>query len=265
MGLRMTKRSGYLYRLVKAAAGAALALAAMTGAAQAQATRTWVSGVGDDAHPCSRTAPCKTFAGAISKTATGGEINVLDPGGFGAVTIAKSISIIAEDVEAGVLVAGTNGVIINAPSTANVTLKGLDFEGLGTGLSGVRILQARNVTILDCTIRGFTNGVLADPAGAIARIVVADSVLEKNANGIVLKPTGGFSARAEIDRSQIISNGGAGVSADANGIARLNGNVITFNVTGLESLNGGILISYGNNAIENNNTNGAPTSTVTLK
>src|ERR1700709_1295282 len=81
--------------------------------AQAQATRTWVSGVGDDANPCSRTAPCKTFPGAISKTATFGEINVLDPGGFGAVTIVKSISIRSDHIEAGVLVSGTNGIIVN--------------------------------------------------------------------------------------------------------------------------------------------------------
>src|SRR3981189_3235913 len=80
--------------------------------AQAQATRTWVSGVGDDVNPCSRTAPCKTFAGAISKTATGGEINCIDPGGFGAVTITKSISIICTGVQAGVLVSGTNGIIV---------------------------------------------------------------------------------------------------------------------------------------------------------
>jgi len=70
-----------------------LATFAIATSAQAQATRTWVSGVGDDANPCSRTAPCKTFAGAISKTAAGGEISVLDPGGFGAVTITKSITI----------------------------------------------------------------------------------------------------------------------------------------------------------------------------
>src|SRR5215471_17180153 len=80
----------------------------------AQATRTWVSGVGDDANPCSRTAPCKTFPGAISKTAAGGEINVLDPGGFGGVTITKSISILAEGVSAGVLVSGTNAIVISA-------------------------------------------------------------------------------------------------------------------------------------------------------
>src|SRR5205823_12213271 len=81
-------------------------------AARAQASRTWVSGVGDDANPCSRTAPCKTFAGAISKTATGGEIDVLDPGGYGAVTITRSITIDGSNTQASVLAAGTNGIII---------------------------------------------------------------------------------------------------------------------------------------------------------
>ena len=83
--------------------------------AQGQALRTWVSGVGDDANPCSRTAPCKTFAGAISKTAAAGEISVLDPGGFGAVTITKAITINGEGTLAGILNAGTNGIVINAP------------------------------------------------------------------------------------------------------------------------------------------------------
>src|SRR6187431_3623405 len=110
--------------------------------AQAQATRTWVSGVGDDANPCSRTAPCKTFAGAISKTATGGEINVLDPGGFGGVTITKSITISSEGFEAGVLVSGTNAIIINGVNTSDVVLRGLDIEGLGTGLVGIKVLGA---------------------------------------------------------------------------------------------------------------------------
>src|ERR1700756_558888 len=95
--------------------------------ANAQATRTWVSGVGDDANPCSRTAPCKTFAGAISKTATGGEINVLDPGGFGALTITKSITISSVGFEAGVLVSGTNGIVVSAGPADSVTLEGLDI------------------------------------------------------------------------------------------------------------------------------------------
>src|SRR5256884_6185041 len=114
---------------LKACAFLVLTLACAS-AAHAQATRTWVSGVGDDANPCSRTAPCKTFAGAISKTASGGEINVLDPGGFGAVTITKPITISSECFEAGVLVSGTNGIIVNVPNATDfVVLRGLDIEG----------------------------------------------------------------------------------------------------------------------------------------
>src|SRR5271170_779269 len=90
-----------------------LILSLAYGTASAQATRTWVSGVGDDANPCSRTAPCKTFAGAIAKTAAAGEINCLDPGGFGAVTIVKSMTIACQAGTAGVLVAGTNGIVVN--------------------------------------------------------------------------------------------------------------------------------------------------------
>src|ERR1700732_810788 len=124
-----------------------LMLSLLTGGmAQAQASRTWVSGVGDDANPCSRTAPCKTFAGAIPKTAVGGEINVLDPGGFGAATITHSISIISE-VEAGVLVSGTNGIIVNIAATDKVLLQGLDIEGLGTGLNGIQIIGGGSTAI----------------------------------------------------------------------------------------------------------------------
>src|SRR5438128_4271429 len=91
-------------------AATTLALASL---GHAQANRTWVSGVGDDVNPCSRTAPCKTFAGAISKTADPGEIDALDPGGFGAVTITKSITIDGSGTFASILSSGVQGVIVN--------------------------------------------------------------------------------------------------------------------------------------------------------
>src|SRR6185295_13986560 len=110
--------------------------------AQAQASRTWVSGVGDDANPCSRTAPCKTFPGAISKTAAKGEINVLDPGGFGAVTITKAMTIVSESFHSGVHAPGINGVIINAGANDTVVLRGLNLDGLGSGVAGIKVLKA---------------------------------------------------------------------------------------------------------------------------
>src|SRR5215475_10830089 len=111
----------------------------------AQATRTWVSGVGDDANPCSRTAPCKTFAGAISKTAVNGEINCLDPGGFGAVTITKSITIDCHEIFASILVSGNNAINIPFDSFGaadvrkTVRLRNINFNGVDTGIIGIRI------------------------------------------------------------------------------------------------------------------------------
>src|SRR6195952_5371025 len=122
------------------------AIAVPLDVAFAQATRTWVSGVGDDVNPCSRTAPCKTFAGAISKTAAGGEINCLDPGGFGAVTITKSMTIDCHYTEGGVLARG-NGILGDALSTDVIYLRGLDFFGVTPPTHGVRILAAAAVHI----------------------------------------------------------------------------------------------------------------------
>lgn len=194
----------------------ALVLAAT--AAEAQATRTWVSGVGDDANPCSRTAPCKTFAGAISKTANGGEINVLDPGGFGGVTITKSITISAEGVEAGVLVSGTNGMIISATSNDVVTLRGLDFEGLGTGLSGIKVISAKELNVENCTIRNFTvAGIDFEPNVLGAALDIRDTVFQRNAIGLLVKPTSPGSAKVMVNGAGFMGQATAGLKADSSG------------------------------------------------
>src|SRR5437016_8216516 len=160
-------------------------------AAHAQATRTWVSGVGDDANPCSRTAPCKTFAGAISKTAAHGEINVLDPGGFGAVTITKAITIDSGPFNGGVLVSGTNGIIVNAAATDDVTLRGLDIDGLTSSLDGIKVFSAHQVTIMDCQIYEFQNGIEV-ASGAVSTSLVLRNVSIRNntVNGILTATTG---------------------------------------------------------------------------
>src|SRR5678810_528066 len=125
--------------------GVAILIAVASSMANAQATRTWVSGVGDDANPCSRTAPCKTFAGAISKTFIGGEIDALDPGGFGAVTITKSITLDGSGTFASILASLVNGIVINAAATDVVTIRGISINGFCNGINGINILQAKTV------------------------------------------------------------------------------------------------------------------------
>jgi hypothetical protein len=297
-----------------------LALLAVSVAAQAQATRTWVSGVGDDANPCSRTAPCKTFAGAISKTAPGGEINVLDPGGFGAVTITKALTISNDGVgSAGVLVSGTNGIVVSAGVSDVVVLRGLDIEGLGTGLAGIKVLQAGAVHVEKCTINNFTQiGIDFSPTSATtatSQLFVSHTIIRDNngasSGGIRIKPGSNVNARAMIEETQL-SNNNFGLRADASGgglstnvtvqggsasgnlnaslvavgggttlnttihlmidgtaisnngfgpradgaTVRFGNTTVTGNGTGVSAVNGGQLLSYGNNRIDGNTADG---------
>jgi hypothetical protein len=235
-----------------------------------QATRTWVSGVGDDANPGSRTAPCKTFAGAISKTAPGGEINVLDPGGFGALTITKSITIIGQSVESGVLVSGTNGIVVNAGPSDVVTLEGLDFEGLGTGLSGVKFLSGAELIIKNCRIHNFSNspngiGIDIEPTTR-SRVLVTDTLVDFNVTGILVKPSAGTVTKVFLDRVTIHRNIPTGLTADGSTAeVDLFNSIITSNGTGLSIQNSAVVSSFGNNAIFANVTDGGPTNTVGLK
>jgi hypothetical protein len=238
--------------------------------AEAQATRTWVSGVGDDANPCSRTAPCKTFAGAISKTAAGGEISVLDPGGFGAVTITKSISIVAEGSEGGVLAAGTNGIIVNVGPNDVVSLHGLIIEGASSGLNGIRFLGSGALHVRNCLIRGFRGNAsslgIDIQATGLSRIFIADTTLAANRGGIQVKPNTVEKVIAFLDRVQIDGNSGTGVNADGSTAwIRINASTVANNGIGLNAVNAGNLVSFGNNAISGNGVNGAPTSTQALK
>ncbi len=196
----------------------AVSLLASASLAGAQATRTWVSGVGDDVNPCSRTAPCKTFAGAISKTATGGEIDALDPGGFGAVTITKSITLNGAGTNASILALNTNGVIVNGAGIT-VNLRNLSINGGGgTTGNGIRILQAGAVNIDNVDISNFagttaTNGrgITIETATSGVRVNVTNSLITSVENhGIHAVPPGG-SVQLVVDNVRIENGGAAGI------------------------------------------------------
>ena len=179
---------------------------ALTSLAQAQATRTWVSGVGDDVNPCSRTAPCKTFAGAISKTALGGEINTLDPGGYGAVMITKSITLDGTGTLGSILASGTTGIIINITdpkdTAKSVRIRGLSINGAGNGIQGIRVLAANSVSIEDTVIDGFTtNGITV----ATGQVFVNNTTIRNNAvAGISVAPSG---AQLALSGVNLVFNG----------------------------------------------------------
>lgn len=255
---------------------AAIALACMLpGSASAQATRTWISGVGDDANPCSRTAPCKTFAGAISKTATGGEIDCLDPGGFGGATITKSITFDCSSVIGGVLVSGTNGITINAAG-GNVILRGLDINGVaGTGLAGISVVSANSVLIQNDKIYGFG----AQSAGAAVpainivptcssatnvKIDITDTTVSNNlGGGILIAPGSNCTATASLSRVNILTSGAYGMRVQDNSKATVFQSVSSNNTSNgflAESSSAAVEIDLIDSVAANNGQNGVVTS-----
>jgi hypothetical protein len=184
--------------------------------AHGQATRTWVSGVGDDVNPCSRTAPCKTWAGAISKTAAGGEIDALDPGGFGTLTATKSITVEGTQGQGfgSTLASGTTGFIVNdsltaSPGTIVVRLRNLSINGAGTtlGTHGINFVSGKALEVESCRIYNFsTSGIrVANTAGNVQLIVRDTMISDVTADGIILSPsnTVGVSATADLENVRI--------------------------------------------------------------
>jgi hypothetical protein len=227
--------NGMRMRIALAATLATAAGFAVATPASAQATRTWVSGVGDDVNPCSRTAPCKTFAGAISKTAAGGEINCLDPGGFGAVTIIKSMTIACPYTEGGAL-AGGNGVTFNMPATTDVGfIRGLDIFGVNPPTHGVRFINNGTLHIVDCVIRRFNAassfGVSYQPSGA-SELYISDTTIAENGNaatggGILIQPTGaGGTTHVYLNNVRVNNNANHGLSINTTGATNANGTTV---------------------------------------
>jgi hypothetical protein len=271
----------------------------------AQANRTWVSGAGDDMNACSRTAPCRTFAGAIPKTNVAGEINVLDPGGYGTVVIGKSITIDGTGTFGSILAAGTHGILINlTDQKKTVRLRGLSLNGLGTATDGIRVMSGGQVFIEDVVIDGIDrHGV--NVAGSGAYVSVKNTTIRNCGKfGINLEPSGASAnATLSIESSQVssceaglfagrgtaatvrdsaflrnltgvgaegsdvalldclVAHGDRGLVARANAAIRISSTTVTRNQTGLAFASSGKIISFKNNIVHGNGTDGAPTHT----
>ena len=223
--------------------------------AQAQATRTYVSGVGSDANPCSRTAPCRTFAGAIGKTSVNGEINCLDSGGYGSVTITKGITIDCSGVIAGVLASGgITGILINMNDGAKdlVVLRGLSIDGVGYdingnpdyGTYGIRVIgQAPARLVIDhCNIMNFTTRGIEFNHGkqAMDADIVDTNVFNISNHGIASLPTDTGSVNLVMDRVRSFSNAGIGLDIFTATSATVRDSTFSRNLAA------GILVEAGN-------------------
>ncbi len=285
-------------------------------AAQAQLARTWVSVNGLDANDCSHATPCRTFGGALGKTSAGGEIDVLDTGDFGSVTLNKSISLIAPGVLGGVQAGSGTAITVNAGANDKIVVRGLTIDGLGTGLNGISFVAGGFLYVENCTINNFSQfGIDFAPTSGSGKLFLTDSVLRNNGVGasgcglhLIASTTPGFIASVDGLRSE---NNVCGIKAETQGVITVrnslaannsfsgfsavtpsgsgsvhmliensvsthNGTngvvssglatVVISNVVVTDNLNGlnplGSILSFGNNKIQGNTTDGAPSLTI---
>jgi hypothetical protein len=239
---------------------AVAALLLATDAAHARPLlRTWVSSAGNDTGPCSRTLPCQTFAGALSKTPAGGVINCVDSGNYGPVTITKAISIVCEGVIAGVHPTGANGITINVAAGDRVLLQGLDIEGVGAGVHGVSIIGAGSVIIRKTTIRRFAQFGVQLAGSNNARVVIDQSFMIGNGQGGLFVQGVGGSNFAFVNDSLFDSNGPASVTIAGSGNVTVSGSSLHGSSAAFAISGGGNVTSSGDNVIRGT---GVPTSTV---
>jgi hypothetical protein len=225
--------------------------AAFSGNGTAQTIQTWVSAAsGSDANPCTRTAPCLTFAATLARTAAGGEIDVLDPGDFGAATITKAVSITDDAGAAGATPAsGTSGIVISAGPSDVINLRGLVFDGVNaSGTSGIVFLSGALLHVQNCVFEGFTtSGMTFSPGAGSAtttQMVVQDTTILNNETGLLIQPTGSIAANVALRRLHIDNNTGDGLRVDGTGgsgaiNAALTDSTASFNAgNGIEAVSG---------------------------
>ena len=245
--------------------------------ANAQAARTFVSGVGSDLNPCSRTAPCSTFVGAMSKTAAGGEIDCLDSGGFGTVTIDKSLTIDCTGVGGSILsVGGTTAVTVNTGPNDRVILRNLNFTGAGSGGIAIRFLAGLHLVVENVRIANYTNAGIEVNKSTSGNIYVRDAVISNVPTGIRLSTTTG-AIMAQIDNTRIdnVTNGldvtstgvvasisnsvvmaasGAGLLTSGPGFINASKTILARNGIGVNSISFGGSIRISSNALDDNTT-----------
>jgi hypothetical protein len=268
-------------------------------------TRTYVSGTGNDSNPCTAAKPCLTFKGALALTVAGGEIYVLDSANYGPVTINKALTITSEGAVAGVLATSGAGITISAGATDVINLRGLDIDGSGSGSVGIQFNSGQSLNIQKSAVRNFTGSGINFAPSAASSLFVADTTLinngsngislTNNATGAVTRVTAtnngagilaygssvnltvtdsvaskntygiGASSSAVMVRNSTFNSNSIGISADQSAVVRVGQSTITANVTGWQSTNSGQVVSYGNNNVSGNTTDGTATTTVALE
>lgn len=205
---------------IVAAVGLAFVATLLSAPVMAQNARSFVSGHGSDTNPCTLTSPCRTFAQALTMTNAGGEIDMLDPAGYGSMTITKAISIVNDGVgTVGVIVPSSGtGILVNAGVNDAISLRGLSIEGNGIGQTGIQFSAGKSLTIENCVIRHVTGDAIDFNPNASSSLAVSNSLFADNGGtGTFVAPSGSGGVTAVFNHVETNDNAVGGIFMDGAG------------------------------------------------
>lgn len=267
-------RLSRLARSFRLRAAIAAGVLALSGGADA-APVVYVSRDGSDACPLSSSGPCATIGRALMLVDPGGTIVVLDMVRFnGWTVIAKAVSIVGPGPELPIMAGDPKnslgaGILVAAPEGSLVEISRFRIEGAGRATWGVIVASAGEVHISNCFIRNVRGsggaGIEVKPTTSSTRVFVSNCTITQNRNGVIVDPLAPATASVFLDSLVVDKNAGAGIQAGPGATIRLNNSTVTNNFVGLQAVKGGRLISFGNNAVAGNTTDGFPTETIDLR
>jgi nitrous oxidase accessory protein NosD len=222
--------------------------------------RTFVSGLGNDANPCSRTAPCRTFTQALSLTNAGGEVVVVDSAGYGAFAIAQSVTVQAPPgVYAGISVFSGDGITINAGATDAIILRGLTVNNQGSPGSGIRLITGGTLHVESCVVNGFPSATGGVSFAGGGRAELKDSIIRGNNHGVLVEG----SVTASIDHVRLEGNADGLLAEDGSKVT-ISNSVASNNSAGLRAISFGaeVVLNIESCLVANNTSNGIMSQSV---
>ena len=206
-------------QLPSALLATAFAFAFFAAPAKAQAPRTFVSAAGSDSNPCSFAAPCRHFQTAVNATSAGGEVDALDPAGYGPIIISQAITIEGQGWSYIAPPANDAAITIDAVS-GSVNIRGVSLNGVGIAgtTTGILFRSGASLTIENCVVRKMTSSGIAIAQSVSSKISVSNTLVSDNGgHGIYVQPHGNnLVVTALFNRVEVYNNSLMGIGIYSN-------------------------------------------------
>lgn len=169
---------------------------------------------------------------------------------------------------------GAAGIRFRPSNPSKLSVTETVISNMGSVTGGGIVINPRSggsaqVALERVTVNGNAYGIAADGTGSTAgiNVTIADSMIAHNAHAGILAttPSGGAPIGVMVKSTKSVNNNIGIWSVGTNVTVRVDGSSVIGNTTGLSFGSGGALLTFGNNSVVANGSNGAFSGSVGLQ